>query len=147
VQSEDRRGASVWVLWVVGCAVGVVGMCLMWIWGSGDSFEGNREVEERGDSFEGNREEEERGSAYENFGSLMLSSANNTSLVSSSAMMSARWYSSASLSFERWETRSVMSNVREVKPSVSRYTSWLSGTWRMVLWQEVSLSGRKLLSL
>ncbi len=44
---------------------------------------------------------EERAPAYEKFGSLISSSTDNTSLVSSSAMISAKWYSRASLSFDR----------------------------------------------
>lgn len=35
--------------------------------------------------------------AYENLGSFMFSFTDNTSLVSSSAMMSLKWYSRASL--------------------------------------------------
>lgn len=46
-------------------------------------------------------EVEEKGSAHEKLGSLMSSSTDSISRVSSSAMMSAKWYSRASLSFDR----------------------------------------------
>lgn len=35
-------------------------------------------------------------------------------------------------------TRSVMSKMMDVKPSLSRKTSWWSGTWRMVLFPSIS---------
>lgn len=58
--------------------------------------------------------------AYGKLGNSAFSTIEDTLFASSSATMSAKWYSKASLSVARWETRSVISNVKEVKPSLSR---------------------------
>lgn len=57
---------------------------------------------------------------YGKFDSCTFSKTDTICLVSSSAMISARWYSRASLSVENWVTRSVRSMIREVKPLASR---------------------------
>lgn len=58
---------------------------------------------------------------------------------SSWSTMSLRWYCSAAVSVGGSTTRSVMSKMMLVKPCASRYTSSLSGTWRMVLGEEGKL--------
>ena len=69
---------------------------------------------------------------YENLGSWTVPECQilRLSLVS---MMSSRWYSRASWSVGRWETRSAMSKIMELKPDSERKISWWSGTWRIVL--------------
>ena len=58
--------------------------------------------------------------SYGNLGSCIFSITDALCFASPSASTSSKWYSSASLSVERWVTRSVRSMVREVNPLASR---------------------------